>query len=414
MSESLSKSHAYTAANVDPPTTNVFNTLEKPLHRRKRKLIAPVVNERSMKTFEPKMAEQIDIFINQLFASYGEDPKAPLNMSQRCRWLGLDVVGQLAFGYDLNLQTEETHRYLVHGMMTGSHRLNTYMQFPLLRQFRLEIFFYLASAICGHSFLKTLTKMIQTRVAQDKHAKHDLYSFMVDALGSEGKDETALKEIWTEAIFFLPAGGDTSSTAMSSLFFYLARFPEFQKKLAQELRSAFPTSADIRAGPQLAACRYLRACIDEALRMSPPASGTLWRVQSPETRHRPLVVDGHVVPVGTQVGVSAYSLHHNEEYFPEPFTYDPERWLPENEDRITKAAFVPFSTGSRSCAGKAMAYQEVSLTLARTVWHFEFEQATGYATDAAEFELQDIFTATHDGPYLNFRPRNSEVADDEQ
>lgn len=386
--------------------TNVFNTLDKPLHRVKRKLIAPAINERSMRTFEPTMMRHIDVFVKQLFASYQENPSKPVNMSERCRWLGIDVVGQLAFGYDLDLQTEETHRYLVHGMMTDSHRLNMYTQFQALTQLRLEFFFHLVSVFRGESFLRTVKKMIQARLAEEKHAKHDLYSFMVDSVGSEGEDSAALREIWIEAIFFLPAGGDTSSTTMSSLFFYLARCPECQAKLAKELKSAFPTSADIRAGPQLAACRYLRACIDEALRMSPPAPGTLWRQQSPESRGKPLVVDGHVIPPGTQVGVSAYSLHHNEEYFPDPFTYEPERWLAEKDDRVTRAAFIPFSAGGRSCPGKAMAYQEISLTLAKTVWHFEFEHAAGYATDAVEFELQDIFTTASDGPYLNFRPRD--------
>lgn len=47
--------------------------------------------------------------------------------------------------------------------------------------------------------------------------------------------------------------------------------------------------------------------------MSPPSPGTLWRHLAPEEEgHGPLVVDGHIIPNGTKVGVNTYSLHHNE------------------------------------------------------------------------------------------------------
>jgi hypothetical protein len=82
-------------------------------------------------------------------------------------------------------------------------------------------------------------------------------------------------------------------------------------------------------------------------------------------------------------------------------------------------AFAAFSTGSRSCAGKPMAYLESSLILAKTLWYFDFEAATGRLGEVGggnadgipgrarpgEFQLEDIFTTMHDGPYLSFSPR---------
>ncbi|KAI1412809.1 benzoate 4-monooxygenase cytochrome P450 [Hypoxylon sp. FL1857] len=413
LNESISKSHCYQAGNVNPSTTNVFNTIDKRVHRIKRKLVGPLITERSMRAFEPKMKEQIDIFLKQLLVTTQAPPNAAINMTERCKYLGLDIVGYLAFGYALNLQTDEAHRFLVRAMMIGSWRLNVYMQFPFLRKLRMEILFYLLAIIKGKSFLQTLSKMIQARLSQDKHAQHDLYSFMVDALDAPGSDRITLSEIWTEGIFFLPAGGDTISTTLSALFFYLSRNPECYKKLAEEVRSTFASSADIQGG-QVSSCQYLRACINETLRMSPPVSGTLWREQLREEVSEPFVIDGHVIPPGTQVGVNIYSIHHNPEYFPDPFTFKPERWLAVDNPEGTRApatiAFNPFSVGSRACAGKAMAYLEVSLTIAKTLWYFDFEEASvqndqGVNGNPTEFALQDIFTSTHDGPYLKFQPR---------
>lgn len=157
--------------------------------------------------------------------------------------------------------------------------------------------------------------------------------------------------------------------------------------------------------------------------MSPPASGILWREQAPETGDQALlVVDGHVIPKGTVLGVNVYSLHHNEEYFPDSFTYRPERWL---EDADTEArrhmrdAFIPFSVGPRGCAGKSMAYLETGLVVAKVLWYFDFEAAPGKLGKVGEghagmeegreregvFQLYDTFTAMHDGPYLRFKPR---------
>ena len=155
--------------------------------------------------------------------------------------------------------------------------------------------------------------------------------------------------------------------------------------------------------------------------MSPPITGTLWRELYPEEQHRPLIVDGHVIPPGTQVGVCMYSLHHNEKYFAEPFTFRPERWLLEDEETLKSmhAAFSPFSIGSRGCAGKSMAYLETSLVIAKTLWHFNFETAPGELGKAgegsvgrhdgrgrpSEFQLYDSFGSTHVGPNLVFHPR---------
>lgn len=152
----------------------------------------------------------------------------------------------------------------------------------------------------------------------------------------------------------------------------------------------------------------------------------MWREQDPLSTE-PLVVDGHVIPPGTLVGVGTYSLMHNPEYFPEPFAFRPERWLEdeapeEKEARATmRRAFIPFILGDRGCAGKAVAYLEMSLTVAKTIWYFDFEKAPGDVGELGsghkgaargrdrpdEYQLYDRFMAEHEGPNLIFRPREN-------
>lgn len=379
-----------------------------------------ISTDRSIRIFETKLSQQVDIFVRQLLSSYHKDPGAAINISERCKYLGLDIAGYLGFGYALNLQVDSTYRFLVGAMTIGSWQLNMCMQFPALRKLRVEILFYLLAVIKGKSFLQVLSKMIQSRLGKDKNAEHDLYSFMADALEAPEGDRITASEIWTEGIFFFPAAGDTISTTLSALFFYLARNPECQRKLALEIRTTFTSGADI-GSQRLVGCQYLRACINESLRMSPPVPGTMWREQLPSDGDEPLFVDGHVIPRGTQVGVDIYALHHNHEYFPDPFAYNPDRWLlpsrketkpADGEDAQTPGlihhpAFIPFSLGARGCTGKALAYAEVSLAMARTLWYFEVEFHATMLKDntQVEFKLLDVFTSSHDGPSLKFTPR---------
>jgi cytochrome P450 len=209
---------------------------------------------------------------------------------------------------------------------------------------------------------------------------------------------------------------------MSAAFFYLSRHPVVYKRLTTEIRDAFSDSEFIQSGPQLTGCKYLRAVIEESLRMAPATTITAWREENPKSRStEPFVVDGHVIPRGTYVGVNSYCLMHSEDYFPEPFAFRPERWLDsEAADTLEKmrAAFIPFAVGSASCLGKGLAYLELSLALAKTLWYFDFEKAPGEAgklgggdaqspgrARANEFQLYDALIADHHGPNLVFTPR---------
>ena len=436
LNQRVTKGQAYRSSQLRAKYPSIINAIDQTQHQRKRKFIGQVLTERSMRTFEPEMAEQIEIFLQLLLAFCRSD--SVVNMTERCQRLGMDIVGLLSFGYPFKTQTGEDFRFLPPVIEAMSWRISTYMQFPPLT--RLEPVLSLVGFRQVIKFLNSVRAMIKTRMSQDKNAHHDLYSIVADHIG---KDQQGLYqgELWPEAILFIIAGGATTATAMSALFFYLSRNPECYAALADEIRSKFNSASDIQAGPQLNACKYLRACIDEALRMSPPSLTALWREQdAADDSGEPFIVDGHVIPRGTQVGVSLYSIMHNEEYFPDSFSFKPERWLESGpdapaegnvgedaagkkrkaEERATmRKAFAPFLIGDRSCAGRSMAYMETSLTIARTFWYFDFEVAPEKAgelgrgklgrTDGRgrpdEYQLYDIFVAAHQGPNLVFRTR---------
>ena len=215
---------------------------------------------------------------------------------------------------------------------------------------------------------------------------------------------------------------------MAATLFYLTRHPDALKLVTQEIRSKFTNLEDIHQSPQLTSCTYLRACIDEAMRLSPSVGGILPREVLPGG----ITIDGQRVPAGVVVGVPHYTIHHNAAYYPDPFSYRPERWISgqlpdgtqspftQNQVALAQSAFCPFSIGPRGCIGKGLAYVEMTNTLARVLWLYDVRRAPGVDDPGEggkpgavygrhrkdEFQLVDIFTSLKDGPLVEFRKRS--------
>ena len=230
---------------------------------------------------------------------------------------------------------------------------------------------------------------------------------------SQGKDPVTGKgysqnEMLADLRLLIVAGSDTSSVTMAGLYFYLLRNPQALHRLQDEMRSTFINIDDIVAGPQLSSCHYLRAVIDETLRLTPPVASSIPR----EIMEGGMTVDGIPLPGGTDVGTAAFCIHRNEEYFSEPLKFKPERWLDtytaEDEIAVAKKAFCPFSLGNRGCIGKPMAYNELSIAVGRVMFLFDIRLTEGDHTGEDEqglYQLGDVFVATRDGPVVEFRRR---------
>jgi len=215
-------------------------------------------------------------------------------------------------------------------------------------------------------------------------------------------------------------GSDTTASSISASFFYLARNPTAYAKVAQEVRAAFRSVSDIRAGPVLNNCVYLRAAINESLRMAPVATQPLWREADPGG----CMVDGQQIPEGLNVGAAIFSLHHRPEAFPDPYKWDLGRWIidPTKDEEAEKErikeisrSFAPFSVGPRQCIAKNFALMELMLTLANVFYQLDFESAgtLGEGKEGAgwgreregEFQLKSYFTSYMDGPMIRFKRR---------
>ncbi|KAK6613769.1 cytochrome P450 3A31 [Botrytis cinerea] len=208
-------------------------------------------------------------------------------------------------------------------------------------------------------YLELMAGLVRARIALGKGPHQDLFSFVVDAKDPGTGKGFSENELWAESRFLL----------IAALFFYLFRNKACYGKLVAEIRKTFDSVSEIQTGPRLAQWHYLRACTDESMRMSPPISSTLWRTISAADG---VWIDGNYISKGVDIGVSPYASHHIGEIFPDSYKLKPDRWIesPENSSEAVekaRAAVGPFSIGTRACAGRTMAYTEISNTITRTL-----------------------------------------------
>jgi cytochrome P450 len=258
-------------------------------------------------------------------------------------------------------------------------------------------------------------KRAQERTQAGREAKKDFFYYLLNAKDPETGKGLSTPELWGEANVLMIAGSDTTSTTLAATLFYLVRSPAALAKVCAEVRGAFTEVEEIVSGARLNELGYLKACIDEALRLAPAVPGAPPR----EVMEGGAVVDGVFLPAGTDCGTPIYSIHRQEQYYRSPEEYIPERWIEgatcqsssssaswttsKEEIETARRAFCPFSIGPRGCIGKSMAFMEMRLTLARLFFLFDMSLADRQGEDAAgHLALVDHFTSAKDGPNVEF------------
>ena len=257
--------------------------------------------------------------------------------------------------------------------------------------------------------------------SEEKDDPKDMFHYLYQLKDPEtGAVAFAREELNEEAALMQSAGSDTTSTCLSSFFFHITRFPYAYKKITTEIRSAFQNVEEIRTGPKLTACQYLRACIDESMRIGPPGTSDLPREVLPGG----FTVDGNFFPAGTDIGCPLYPMYHKESHFPDPNVFRPERWIVDENTGVTaenvaraKEAFNPFQLGPGVCPGRALAINEQLIVIARTLFLMDVKLAPGDDLGAMKpefgwgrrnknkFDIKDAYISIRDGPRVQLRKR---------
>jgi cytochrome P450 len=202
---------------------------------------------------------------------------------------------------------------------------------------------------------------------------HDLLQILMDARYSDGHgmpDELIL----SESMQLLVAGHETSSNALSWLLYLLSSRPDCVDRVREEFDSVL--SEKPLSYSDVSKFEFTTQVILEALRLYPP----FWMVD------RMALADDRAgdvaIPQGSTVVVFIYGVHHSPQYWPNPESFDPERFSKGKEKLHTPFAHLPFGAGPRGCIGGNYAMLQILMILSVLLRKYDFCLVPGQTIEA--------------------------------
>ncbi|QDS73397.1 hypothetical protein FKW77_007765 [Venturia effusa] len=412
---------------------NIVSCSDRKTHAQRRYLLAQALNDTNFRKAEP----YILLCVRSLCAIIKSADRGSELYDEKEQWTGsldigywssmmtIDVLGELCFGKGFGaLDQGSTH---LRPLLMSAAKLTQqvawlpirHILYPILTSSYFTQMFLSKTATSRVAYRNEVKAVVQNRLtsADTSNAREDFFHHLLKAYDTKTGARLTPDELVTEALALIAAGNDTASTCIAAVFFYILHDSRVLAKLVFEISSTFTDVEDICSN-RLKELPYLRAVIDESLRLSPPIPGQLTRRILPGGAR----IEGVQYPAGIVVGVSAYVLHHDEKYFSDVTSFIPERWIPgyhkdldmtstPRSIDVAKSAFCAFSLGPRGCIGKNMAYMEMSVTIARLLFLYDirspWSDTASYEEhgETKEYKLQDYFIADRQGPLVEFKER---------
>jgi cytochrome P450 len=334
-----------------------------PLWKGRRRMIAPIIHQTRLAQFAPIMVETIVETRDRWTALATPTIDALGEMAH----LTAEVIARTVFGRELGrAHTKE----VVEGFtdyqtdigqidpisLLGLPEWIPRFHGPRVHRARRRI----------HAVLDGIVNVIKT---QRSTGDDSLIAQLLDATDADTGQLLTAEAVRNEAAVLFMAGHETTANTLAWVWYLLSQAPDVEARLHAEvdavLGGRLPSLADV---PNLV---FVRAVIDEALRLYPPVP----------ILPREAVVDEHyqgfAIPKGSLVFVVPWLLHRHKRLWEKPDTFDPDRFMPQRVAAIPKYAYVPFSIGPRVCAGLAFGLTEAILSVATLAQKFRLRMPLG-------------------------------------
>jgi cytochrome P450 len=184
------------------------------------------------------------------------------------------------------------------------------------------------------------------RIVDDRLASGENKNDLVDMLIASYKNgKITFEDMYSETLSIFMGSYETSAHTLEWAMYYLATNKQWQEKMSDK--------------------ESLEAFIKEVLRVAPP----IWLSQRAAVED--VIVDGTLLPAGTEITMSSYTTHRDENVFEDPESFKPERWF--NNPKLSKGEYFPFMFGKRQCVGKEYALMQMRLVISKVAENFELE-----------------------------------------
>lgn len=327
---------------------------------RQRRLMQPAFSRQRVATYGAVMVEAAE----RLLA--GWKPGETRDILAEMMRLTLDIAARTLFGADVAGAASEVREALGVLQDTFLARFNSLVPIPVIIPTPANL--RLRRAV------KRLDNIIYGMIRQRRQSQEDrgdVLSLLLHARDETDNSQMTDRQVRDEAMTLFLAGHETTALTLSWTWYLLARHPEVETRLLDEMESVLgsrqPTADDCQR------LRYAENVVLESMRLYPPAY-VIGRENLEACE-----VGSFFAPCGTTMLMSQWVVQRDSRFFEEPERFRPERWAEGLAQRLPKYAYFPFGGGPRLCIGNTFALMETVLVLATLARRYRFTLAPGHA-----------------------------------
>ena len=333
-------------------------TAEGDVWKRSRKAMAPVFTPRHIFGFAAPMLKCAEEFV----AKY-ENLSEPVDIAHDMTMLTYDILAETLFSGEIaggqgTFAREIDHLFETMGRVDPLDLLRAPEWLPRLTRLR------------GRKTMAYFRKIVTDTVAmREERIKRDPNGapedFLTLLLRAEGPNGLTRGEIEDNIITFIGAGHETTARALGWTLYCLAEAPWERDRVESEIDAVL--AREPNPAKWLDAMPFTRAAFEESLRLYPPAPSINREPIEPETYR------GLKIPKRAAVLMMPWTVHRHRKLWDQPDAFMPERFHPENRDKIDRYQYLPFGAGPRVCIGASFAMQEAVIALGVLLSRYRFD-----------------------------------------
>jgi cytochrome P450 len=320
-------------------------TRDEPLHRERRRVMQPAFHREQVASYAGAMVSETARAAGEWRA--GQE----LDIGSEMKRLTLTIVGAALFGVDFGESTARVAATLQRAIRRSA-RITLLL--PLLEPLMLAYrrMYPRGPSLFFRSERAELERVIGPILARrQREGNGDILSLLVE-YGRDKDNALSEEDISNEIVTLVLAGHETTATALTWTWYLIAKHPEVERLLHEEIDGIERRELTLDDVPRLT---YTSMVFREALRLYPPALAFGRRPIEP------VELGGYVIPARTSIILSPYITQRNPRYFEDPEEFRPDRWRTINPPKF---AWFPFGGGAKMCIGDSFAMLEGVLVLA--------------------------------------------------
>ncbi|XP_058460161.1 probable cytochrome P450 6a14 [Malaya genurostris] len=396
----------YNDPKADPLSGHLF-LLEGAPWRSMRRKLTPTFTSGRMKSMFGMIIDVAEELKNYMMKTYDRQPE--IEMKDILSRFTTDVIGTCAFGIECNTFNNPDSEFLKYGKKAFDQNIADLMKFVFATLFKnlgrlLKV--KLTDSEVEKFFIGLTRDTVQFR-EKNNVQRNDFLNLLIQIKNNvalvdnpeETVDETEMgltvDEMAAQCFVFFIAGFETSSTTMNFCLYELAKNPDIQEKLRHEIESAITRNDGKITYDLVMEMQYLDNVINETLRKYPPIEGLN---RAPDSDYR-IPDSEHVIPKHTAVIIPVYAIHHDEDIYPDPERFDPDRFLPKVVSSRHPYSFLPFGEGPRICIGLRFGVMQAKVGLITLLRSFRFLPSSR-TPDTIRFDPKSFVLSPIEGNYL--------------